>query len=106
MMLNIKSNLKRIGLYIIGFVFVVLFVSYLVDAYVDSKYDDVLERSLGEHYQLVDCRASEDVGVRICYAKPVGVGKDGYAVRLSKSTLLIKHDVSYEQFKKDRGDTE
>lgn len=102
---TIKSNLKKVGFYLVGFVFVVLFVSYLVDAYVDSKYDDVLERSLGEHYQLVDCRASEDVGVRICYAKPVGVGKDGYAVRLSKSKLLIKHDVSYEQFKKDRGDT-
>lgn len=100
-----KNKLKKISFFIVLFVTVVLLVSYVVDAYVDSKYDKVARGALGEHYQLIDCRASEDVGVRICYARPDGVGKDGYAVRLSKKKLIIKHDVSYEQFKKDRGDT-
>ena len=104
-MVNMKTKFKKIGFFIVLFVTVVLLVSYVVDAYVDSKYEKVARGALGEHYQLVDCRASEDVGVRICYAKPEGAGKDGYAVRLSRKNLIIKHDVSYEQFKKDRDDT-
>lgn len=99
------EKLKKIGFYVVLFVTVVLLVSFLVDGYVDSKYDRVLIKSLGDDYQLVDCKASEDVGVRICYAKYAKSEGTGYAVRLSDKKLIIKHEVSYEQFKKDRGGT-